>query len=96
MSRHHQKLNRRKWAQVRIKALTRDGYACVKCGKRGRLEVDHIVPVARGGLPYDLDNLQTLCRPCHFAKTAKELQRLNRDSLPQEQQKWAEFIETLI
>jgi 5-methylcytosine-specific restriction endonuclease McrA len=34
-------------------------------------ELDHIVPLVDGG-SHDLDNLQTLCTPCHIKKTAEE------------------------
>jgi hypothetical protein len=30
--------------------------------------VDHIVPLQDGGAPFDLSNLQSLCRPCHNRK----------------------------
>jgi len=33
------------------------------------LDVDHVVLLSRGGDPYDLENLQALCRGCHIAKT---------------------------
>lgn len=33
---------------------------------------DHIVPVAAGGGQCDVDNIQTLCVPCHKAKSARE------------------------
>jgi len=33
------------------------------------LEVDHIIPLHQGGAAVDLDNLQTLCRDCHLAKS---------------------------
>lgn len=36
------------------------------------LEMDHIIPIALGGDEYDLNNLQTLCKPCHKKKTSKE------------------------
>jgi 5-methylcytosine-specific restriction endonuclease McrA len=36
------------------------------------LHVDHIEPIADGGHPFDLGNLQTLCSRCHHQKTAEE------------------------
>ncbi|MFE9455970.1 HNH endonuclease [Streptomyces californicus] len=48
--------------------LARDRFQCRACGGRTDLEIDHIVPVSRGG-SWDPDNLWTLCRPCHRAKT---------------------------
>ncbi|MDE0658047.1 MAG: HNH endonuclease [Gammaproteobacteria bacterium] len=60
------------WRRVRRHVLERDGYACCRCGRRGvRLEVDHVVPLKDGGTD-DLSNLQTLCKPCHAAKTRAE------------------------
>ena len=53
--------------------LKRDNYRCVKCGASPsnnhevELEVDHIVPVAKGGGNM-LENLQTLCRECNQGK----------------------------
>ena len=57
---------------MRLKVFDRDGWACVKCGKKGRLESDHVVPLEDGGAVYDLGNLQTLCRGCHIQKTLGE------------------------
>jgi 5-methylcytosine-specific restriction endonuclease McrA len=39
--------------------------------ERHAWELDHIVPLADGGT-HELANMQTLCRPCHRAKTARE------------------------
>lgn len=62
----------KRWRQLRARVLVRDGYQCQGCGLRGRdLEVDHIVPVVKGGSD-DLDNLQLLCKPCHHEKTRGE------------------------
>ena len=72
MSRHHAHLNARRWDAVRRAVFERDGWRCVQCGKAGRLEVDHVVPLKRGGDPWALNNLQTLCRACHIAKTRSE------------------------
>ena len=61
-----------RWRLVRKVVLARDGWRCRKCGKPGRLEVDHIVPLHKGCDPWARDNLQVLCRSCHFKKTASE------------------------
>ena len=62
-----------RWKAVRLAVRRRDGWACVQCGAGGRIEVDHIVPLRDGGAPFDLDNLQTLCRACHARKTRVEI-----------------------
>lgn len=72
MSIEHRKLDRKRWGAVRRLVLIRDGYRCVKCQKAGRLEVDHVKPLNKGGDAWDLANLQTLCRGCHIAKTKSE------------------------
>ncbi len=62
------------WAAVRLEAKRRDGWRCVQCGGRGRLEVDHIKGVGqRPDLAYHLPNLQTLCVSCHSRKTRAEV-----------------------
>ena len=71
-SRHHAALDRRRWALTRLRVFARDGWRCRSCGRAGRLECDHVIPLHRGGDPFDRDNLQTLCRPCHIDKTANE------------------------
>lgn len=47
--------------------------------REGRTEpaviVDHVKEIADGGDPYDWDNLQSLCLPCHNRKTAAERRR---------------------
>ena len=81
----------RRWRKVRLQALTRDGYRCVKCGKAGRLEVDHIIPLEQGSPMYALDALQTLCRECHFRKTATE----NRPPNP-ERTEWQAYLSSMV
>lgn len=52
----------------RFFVLKRDHYRCRLCKATGiPLEVDHVIPVARGGSDA-LDNLQTLCIPCNRGK----------------------------
>ena len=62
----------RRWQRMRTSILERDGWRCRRCGKAGRLEVDHVVPMAVGGDPWEPANLQALCRGCHSAKTRAE------------------------
>lgn len=62
-----------RWKALRIQALRRDGFCCVQCGARGRLEVDHINPVrTHPELAFELTNLQSLCASCHTKKTRIE------------------------
>lgn len=56
--------------RLRHEVFKRDNYRCRECGatnKETTLEIDHIVPVAKGG-NNDLSNLQTLCKTCNRAK----------------------------
>lgn len=55
-------------------ALRRANGRCERCGRRARLQVDHVIPVAQGG-SHALANLQALCSgpgSCHAHKTAVE------------------------
>ncbi|MVO87412.1 HNH endonuclease [Streptomyces sp. p1417] len=61
----------RDWSRRRSRTLVRDRFTCQRCGAREDLEVDHIVPVSRGG-SWEPDNLWTLCRACHKYKTYTE------------------------
>ena len=44
--------------------------------RRSLWDADHILPVAEGGGQCDLDNLRTLCLPCHREATAQLKLRL--------------------
>lgn len=67
------------WYWVRKDVLKRDGYRCSICKKRFRkkdLDVDHIIPIQMGGKFFEKENLRTLCKECHRAKS-----RLEREAL---------------
>jgi hypothetical protein len=58
------------WKRQRAAALERDGHACRSCGVTERLTVNHVRPFrlfASHEEANRLDNLLTLCRPCHTA-----------------------------
>ena len=68
MSRLHRQTHNRTWARIRREVLDRDGWRCQTCGKPGRLEVDHILPLHLGGTN-DLDEPPgPLPRMPHFQK----------------------------
>jgi 5-methylcytosine-specific restriction protein A len=54
----------------------RENPLCVICRKEGRLfpatVYDHIVPINRGGDPWDESNKQGLCNSCHQKKRVTE------------------------
>lgn len=43
------------------------GPFCEDCGQETKLQVDHIIPISRGGTN-DMENLQLLCYKCHQKK----------------------------
>ena len=53
--------------RLRNKIFERDGYRCVNCGGTEDLQIDHIIPLSRGGETKE-SNLQTLCRGCNQNK----------------------------
>ena len=54
------RLNKRRWEQVRRRVLHRDGWRCTKCGKAGKLEAHHVIPLHLGGDAWAMSNLTTL------------------------------------
>lgn len=55
---------------LRRKVFERDAYRCKKCGNHRDLSVDHVHPERHGGT-LEIDNLQTLCKPCNSSKGAR-------------------------
>ena len=91
MSLRHTILDRRRWARVRLAVLKGANWRCTRCGRYGN-EVDHIVPLHRGGDPWALDNLQVLCRSCHIQKTRRE----NRRELTPAEAAWRKMVDDLL
>lgn len=57
--------------------LYNSAYCCYKCGLiGGYLELDHIVPVHKGGGSCWLNNYQLLCKSCHLEKSIAERKAL--------------------
>lgn len=76
-----QKWNKTEWALARKRAIASKDPVCAICHSAIDLEappfsplaveVDHIVPRARGGAMYDIDNLQLTHSRCNRQKGAK-------------------------
>lgn len=70
-----------RWRAVRTFVLDRSGWRCEGCGRAGILEVHHRRPLAEGGEPFEPENLQVLCRPCHFEATGAAMRHPVRQRL---------------
>ncbi len=70
MSKHHAAIkNDPRWKAARAECLDRDDHACVWCGSEDQLEADHVLEVhTHPELAFEVDNLRTLCRPCHIER----------------------------
>lgn len=56
--------------EVKESVLRRDGAKCVYCSATQNIEIDHIIPVSKGGIS-EINNLQTLCRVCNRKKRTR-------------------------
>lgn len=60
---------------VRAQTFKRDNHTCKYCGKifdKSNLVGDHIIPIAVGGMEFDINNVQTLCVECNKIKTKRD------------------------
>lgn len=67
---------REEWASryvskaARDEVMERDGNCCRECQSTTDLEIDHVVPISRGGSG-EIENLQVLCRSCNRKKRSR-------------------------
>jgi 5-methylcytosine-specific restriction endonuclease McrA len=63
----------RKYKEVRLKALARDGYVCHYCGAENKdMTIDHIIPISIAPeLAIDIENMVTACKPCNSSKGSR-------------------------
>lgn len=60
--------------KLRFEVFKRDQFTCQYCnGRGGELEVDHIIPVSKGGTN-NIDNLVTACKACNRGKGRQRLE----------------------
>lgn len=66
----------RKYKEVRLRVLARDGYVCFYCGHEGQdgnnLTIDHIIPVSKAPeLAIDESNMRIACKSCNSKKGSR-------------------------
>lgn len=61
------------WKRLRADVLERERYCRMPGCNTMATDVDHIVPLADGGAPFDRKNVQPLCKFHHSQKTAREV-----------------------
>ncbi len=57
--------------RARFRVLSRSGFRCVYCGacaSEKRIDVDHVVPVSKGGSDHE-SNLVAACCDCNLGKS---------------------------
>ncbi|GAB0481680.1 hypothetical protein KML24007_04260 [Alistipes indistinctus] len=63
------------WRDLRALKLEQSPL-CEECQRKGITTlaqmVDHVVPINQGGAKLDMENLQSLCNPCHNRKSGQE------------------------
>lgn len=66
--------------RLRFSVLSRDGHRCVYCGRGAsqvELQVDHVVPVAKGG-KCEPENLVAACVDCNAGKSDRIFSRVTQ------------------
>lgn len=81
-----------RWKRLRKAAKDRDGWRCKLCGKAGRLEVHHIRSPFDGAPMWDIENLRTLCRSCHFQTHNADRKRQRLAMMAAPRRAWWERI----
>lgn len=57
---------------IRTMVLKLHGNACLCCGSTEKIQIDHILPISKGG-ENNIENLQPLCWKCNRAKFNKTI-----------------------
>lgn len=84
--------------EIREEVLKRDNFTCQYCGRKGEgveLEIDHIIPMTRGGKT-DIRNLITACKECNRAKHNKLLSADQLEEIAERINSSAEYLTGLI
>jgi 5-methylcytosine-specific restriction endonuclease McrA len=56
--------------RLHLLLIERDGHKCKQCNSIENIQIDHIIPLSKGGSD-EPENLQLLCRKCNIRKGDK-------------------------
>jgi 5-methylcytosine-specific restriction endonuclease McrA len=79
-------------AQIVEKLLDYFGNACAYCGDKEYLSIDHVTPLAKGGL-HTPSNLLPACRRCNCSKCDNDVQTWYLDKEYFSDERWSKIIE---
>ncbi|MCH9047163.1 MAG: HNH endonuclease, partial [SAR324 cluster bacterium] len=65
----HAGVSKKQWMAI----LLRYGNKCAYCGAEGKMTIDHVIPVFRGGI-HAVDNVVPACSACNSKKHYKSIQ----------------------
>jgi hypothetical protein len=68
-------------ADLRSEVMMRDRNKCTACASKVNLEIDHKVPVSKGGKS-EKENLQVLCRSCNRSKRVRSAEQVATQIIP--------------
>lgn len=84
-----------KYRKLRRRIFAREKGLCRQCREQGRTtaatQLDHIVPVFKGGDKYEESNLQPLCDDCHDDKT-----EIDKGRDPVEKAQWDALLHQVL
>jgi 5-methylcytosine-specific restriction endonuclease McrA len=62
------KVSKQEWDEIKAKYQ----FKCLRCGKKKKLTMDHIIPISSGG-SHTVGNIQPLCGPCNSIKATNTI-----------------------
>jgi 5-methylcytosine-specific restriction endonuclease McrA len=73
---------------------SRFGHCCAYCKRQGDLEVEHVVPISKGG-QHHLGNIVPACQSCNSSKRTKDAHDWFKDQPFYSEQRWQRIVSVL-
>lgn len=69
-------------------------HCCAYCGANGDLQVEHVVPISKGG-EHHLGNILPACQSCNYSKGSKDAEAWYRSQSYFDETRWARIVDAL-